>query len=60
MTITEPAVALTDLGLARESGLFVWLLYRLPPKHNQFRAAFMVFFAALGVASLAGAVVLRG
>ena len=58
--MTEPAVALTDFGLAVECAIFVWLLLPLPSAAIGAAAAhrwFCAFFAASGIASLLGGTV---
>lgn len=55
--IAEPDVTLTDYGLALESALFAVLIYRMRSSAGPARTWFMVFFAALGVAALAGGTV---
>lgn len=54
MTISEPAVTLTDYGLAVECAVFVCLLFRQKSEQVSLRSGFVVFFAALGVAASAG------
>ncbi len=52
--IAEPDVTLTDYGLALECALFAVLLARLRDGADPARGWFLVFFAALSVAALAG------
>jgi hypothetical protein len=54
MTLLEPAVALTDLGLALENALFAALLATTRPAERAMRGAWLVFFAALALAALLG------
>jgi len=54
MTLTEPAVALTDFALAIECAVFVLLLSRGEASDRTLRLWFVVFFASAGVASLLG------
>jgi len=53
MTLLEPAVTLTDFALAIECGLFAVWLNGL--RSARFQAAFVILFAATGVAALLGA-----
>jgi len=54
MALLEPAVALTDFALAIECGLFAaWLCTYSP---GRFGAAFVILFAATGVAALFGGI----
>jgi hypothetical protein len=53
MTLLEPDVALTDFGLALESGWFAAWLRRHPPG-APLRLAFVGFFAAVALAALLG------
>ncbi len=56
--MTEPDVALTDFGLALESGvLTVLLLRRRAPPGEPLRFWFLVFFSSAGLAALLGGVV---
>ena len=56
MTLLEPDVALTDFGLALESGCFaVWLERRYAPD-APLRLGFIGFFAAVAVAAFLGGV----
>ncbi|MDX1514733.1 MAG: hypothetical protein R3174_13425 [Gammaproteobacteria bacterium] len=57
MTIAEPAVTLTDYGLAIECGVFVFLLCSKRVAERGLRNGFIVFFAALGTAALTGGTV---
>lgn len=53
MTLLEPAVTLTDLGLAVECGLFAaWLARR--PGADTLRRGWILFFLALALAALLG------
>jgi hypothetical protein len=54
MTLTEPAVALTDFALAIECAVFVLLLSRGDASDRTLRLWFIVFFASAGMASLLG------
>lgn len=55
MTLLEPDVALTDLGLAVEcAALAAWLQRRAPA--NPLRPWFVVFFGATGISALLGLV----
>lgn len=54
MTLTEPAVALTDFALAIECAVFVLLLSRGDAGDRTLRLWFVVFFASAGMASLLG------
>jgi len=54
MTLTEPAVALTDFALAVECAVFVLLLSRGESSDRTLRVWFVVFFASAGLASLLG------
>lgn len=54
MTLTEPAVALTDFALAIECAVFVLLLSRGDASDRTLRFWFVVFFASAGLASLLG------
>jgi hypothetical protein len=56
-SIAEPDVTLTDYGLALECGFFVLLLYRLRESAGPARTWFIVFFAALAIAAIAGGTV---
>jgi len=55
--IAEPDVTLTDYGLALESGLFAWLLWRGRGSEQPLREWFMLFFSATSIASLTGGTV---
>ena len=55
--IAEPDVTLTDYGLALECALFAVLLARLRDGAGPVRGWFLVFFAALSLAALAGGTV---
>ena len=55
--MTEPAVALTDYLLAGECGLFALLIGKGASANPRFRDGWVVFFAALGAASLLGGTV---
>ena len=55
--MTEPDVAITDYLLALECAWFVWLLYRRDPANRSIRNSFALFFAASGVATVAGGTV---
>ena len=55
--MAEPDVTLTDLGLALECGLFVWLLARGGLPGDPLRRWWLLFFGSVGLASLAGALV---
>jgi hypothetical protein len=57
MTITEPAVTLTDYALAIECAVFVLLLMRRDAGDRTLRFWFVVFFASAGAASLLGGTV---
>lgn len=57
MTLTEPAVALTDFALAIECAVFVVLLTRGEASDRTLRFWFVVFFASAGCASLLGGAV---
>ena len=54
MTLSEPAVALTDFALAIECAVFVLLLTRGKATDRTLRLWFVVFFASAGLASLLG------
>lgn len=54
MTLTEPAVALTDFALAIECVVFVLLLARGDASDRTLRLWFIVFFASAGLASVLG------
>lgn len=54
MTLTEPAVALTDFALAIECAVFVLLLSRGEASDRTLRFWFVVFFGSAGLASLLG------
>jgi hypothetical protein len=55
--ITDPAVTLTDYGLAIECAVIVMLLLRRKPNDPELRFWFAVFFASVCVASLLGGTV---
>lgn len=57
LNIAEPDVTLTDYGLALECALFAVLLYRLRNSRGPARTWFIVFFASLGAAAVAGGTV---
>jgi hypothetical protein len=57
LQITDPAVTLTDYGLAIECAVIVALLMRPEAGDTTLRAWFVVFFAAAAVASLFGGTV---
>ena len=57
MTLTEPAVTLTDYALAIECAVFVLLLMRRDASDRALRFWFVVFFASAGGASLLGGTV---
>lgn len=57
MTLTEPAVTLTDYALAIECAVFVLLLMRRDAADRTLRFWFVVFFASAGGASLLGGTV---
>jgi hypothetical protein len=57
MTLTEPAVALTDFALAIECAVFVALLTRGDTSDRTLRFWFVLFFASGGCASLLGGAV---
>lgn len=54
MTLHEPAVAFTDLGLALEGALFAALLGRRAACEARLQRWFVVFFAALALAAFLG------
>jgi hypothetical protein len=54
MTLLEPAVTLTDFALAIECALFAAWLSRSGPA--RFQGAFVILFAATGVAALLGGI----
>jgi hypothetical protein len=54
VTLLEPGVALTDLGIAVECGLFAGVLYRAPNNDRSLGRAFVAFFAATAVAAFLG------
>jgi hypothetical protein len=54
MTLLEPDVALTDLVLAIECGVFTALLSKYRTASAQLRLAFITFFAATGIAAFLG------
>ena len=56
MTLSEPDVTLTDLGLAIECAAFVILLYRQQSRHLSLRASFIAFFGAVALAALLGGI----
>ena len=55
--MTEPAVTLTDYGLAIECAVFVFALVRLDARDRTLRFWFVVFFASIGAASVFGGTV---
>ncbi len=55
--ITEPDVTLTDYGLAVEAGMFAWLLRRGSDPSQPLGRWFVLFFASISAASLAGGTV---
>lgn len=57
MTLTEPAVALTDYALAIECTVIVLLLMRSDASDRTLRLWFVVFFASAAAASLLGGTV---
>ena len=57
MTLTEPAVTLTDYALAIECAVFVLLLMRSDASDRTLRFWFVVFFASAAAASLLGGTV---
>jgi len=57
MTLTEPAVALTDFALGIECAVFVVLLTRGDASDRTLRFWFVLFFASAGCASLLGGAV---
>jgi len=57
ISIAEPDVILTDYGLALDCAVFALLLYRLRESSGPARTWFIVFFAALASAALAGGTV---
>lgn len=57
MTLTEPAVALTDYALAIECAVIVLLLMRGDTDDRTLRFWFVIFFASAGGASLLGGTV---
>jgi hypothetical protein len=54
MTLLEPGVALTDLGIAIECALFAGVLHRAPNSDRSLGRSFVVFFAAAAVAAFLG------
>lgn len=54
MALLDPAVSLTDLGLALENGLFTALLWRTQAADGVLRRGWLVFFGALALAALLG------
>jgi hypothetical protein len=54
MMIYEPDVTLTDYGLAVESALFTYLLYRRSERRGVLGAWFAVFFGSASLAALTG------
>lgn len=54
MMIYEPDVTLTDYGLAVESALFTYLLYRGGERHGTLTIWFAVFFGSASLAALTG------
>jgi len=57
LAISEPAVTLTDYGLAVECAVFTFLLLKQQSAPGSARWGFVAFFAALGAAALAGGTV---
>lgn len=57
MTLTDPAVALTDWALAAECALFAGLLLRDAPGNRELQHWFALLFASLCAASLLGGMV---
>ncbi len=57
MTLTEPAVTLTDYALAIECAVFTLLLMRREASDRTLRFWFVAFFASAGCASLLGGTV---
>lgn len=55
--MTEPDVALTDYGLAIESGVLAWLIRRGSNPDQRLGRWFVLFFSATSGASLAGGTV---
>ena len=56
MSLLEPAVALTDFGLALECAAFAAWLHRRGSANAPLRPWFVAFFAALGLAALLGGI----
>jgi hypothetical protein len=56
MTLSQPDVTLTDLGLAIECAAFVMMLYQQQSRHLSLRASFIAFFGAIGLAALLGGI----
>ena len=54
MTLLEPAVSLTDLGLAVGNTAFAVLLARQSTSHRTMRGWWLLFFASLALAALLG------
>ncbi len=54
MTLLEPAVSLTDLGLAIENTVFAVLLARQTTSHRAVQRWWILFFASLALAALLG------
>jgi hypothetical protein len=55
--VTEPDVALTDYGLAVQSGMFAWLVRRGGVSGDPLVRWFFLFFGTTAVAALAGGTV---
>ncbi|MGH7768223.1 MAG: DUF6962 family protein [Candidatus Binatia bacterium] len=55
--MTEPDVALTDYGLALESAVFAFLIYRRGIREWPLRTWFTAFFGSISLASFAGGTV---
>ena len=55
--IAEPAVTLTDYGLAVEAVLMAYRLARRPTRSPALRSSFVLFFGATSLAALAGGTV---
>ncbi len=55
--MTEPDVTLTDYALALECGLFAVLLWRREARWPPLRTWFVVFYGAIGAATLSGGTV---
>ncbi|MDX1431764.1 MAG: hypothetical protein R3286_04880 [Gammaproteobacteria bacterium] len=57
MTIAEPDVTLTDYALTLECAVLAWLLHRERLGDRALRRSCVIFFAAIGLASLMGGTV---